>query len=270
LFQSGDIDRAYNYMSCALEDALFCNARLRTHEVSLMMPIIDKAYQHQTRTKQKILTISTIVVSVLSLFFLIAIWRVYRQMKKLALARKELAQVNDHLSNLNNLLLENNNSLTEANLIKEEYIVKYMDQCSLYIDKMDEYRRNLQKIAITGRMEDLILKIKSKDFIDDELAEFYLNFDKTFIQLFPDFVDKLNKLLIPNEQIQPKPGQILNLELRIYALIRLGINDSVKIASFLRCSTNTIYNYRTRNRNNAIGDRDSFEENVMQIGVLSR
>jgi len=270
LFQQGDIDRAYNYMSCALEDALFCNARLRTHEISLMMPIIDKAYQHQTRTKQQILTISTIVVSVLSLFLLIAIWRVYRQMKKLAMARKELAQVNDHLSDLNERLLENNDSLTEANVIKEEYIVKYMDQCSLYIDKMDEYRRNLQKIVNSGKMEDLLLRIKSKTFIEDEVAEFYLNFDKTFVQLFPDFIEKLNKLLIPSEQIHPKAGQILNLELRIYALIRLGINDSVKIAAFLRCSANTIYNYRTRNRNNAVVHRDSFEEQVMQIGVMPR
>lgn len=270
LFQQGDIDRAYNYMSCALEDALFCNARLRTHEISLLMPIIDKAYQHQTRTKQQILTISTIVVSVLSLFLLIAIWRVYRQMKKLAMARKELAQVNDHLSDLNERLLENNDSLTEANVIKEEYIVKYMDQCSLYIDKMDEYRRNLQKIVNSGKMEDLLLRIKSKTFIEDEVAEFYLNFDKTFVQLFPDFIEKLNKLLIPSEQIHPKAGQILNLELRIYALIRLGINDSVKIAAFLRCSANTIYNYRTRNRNNAVVHRDSFEEQVMQIGVMPR
>ena len=270
LFQQGDIDRAYNYMSCALEDALFCNARLRTHEISLMMPIIDKAYQHQTRTKQQILTISTIVVSVLSLFLLIAIWRVYRQMKKLAMARKELAQVNDHLSDLNERLLENNDSLTEANVIKEEYIVKYMDQCSLYIDKMDEYRRNLQKMVNSGKMEDLLLRIKSKTFIEDEVAEFYLNFDKTFVQLFPDFIEKLNKLLIPSEQIHPKAGQILNLELRIYALIRLGINDSVKIAAFLRCSANTIYNYRTRNRNNAVVHRDSFEEQVMQIGVMPR
>ena len=270
LFQQGDIDRAYNYMSCALEDALFCNARLRTHEISLMMPIIDKAYQHQTRTKQQILTISTIVVSVLSLFLLIAIWRVYRQMKKLAMARKELAQVNDHLSDLNERLLENNDSLTEANVIKEEYIVKYMDQCSLYIDKMDEYRRNLQKMVNSGKMEDLLLRIKSKTFIEDEVAEFYLNFDKTFVQLFPNFIEKLNKLLIPSEQIHPKAGQILNLELRIYALIRLGINDSVKIAAFLRCSANTIYNYRTRNRNNAVVHRDSFEEQVMQIGVMPR
>jgi len=270
LFQQGDIDRAYNYMSCALEDALFCNARLRTHEISLMMPIIDKAYQHQTRTMQQILTISTIVVSLLSLFLLIAIWRVYRQMKKLAMARKELAQVNDHLSDLNERLLENNDSLTEANVIKEEYIVKYMDQCSLYIDKMDEYRRNLQKMVNSGKMEDLLLRIKSKTFIEDEVAEFYLNFDKTFIQLFPDFIEKLNKLLIPSEQIHPKAGQILNLELRIYALIRLGINDSVKIAAFLRCSANTIYNYRTRNRNNAVVHRDSFEEQVMQIGVMPR
>jgi hypothetical protein len=148
--------------------------------------------------------------------------------------------------------LENNDSLTEANVIKEEYIVKYMDQCSLYIDKMDEYRRNLQKMVNSGKMEDLLLRIKSKTFIEDEVAEFYLNFDKTFVQLFPDFIEKLNKLLIPS------------------ALIRLGINDSVKIAAFLRCSANTIYNYRTRNRNNAVVHRDSFEEQVMQIGVMPR
>ena len=270
LFQQGDIDRAYNYMRCALEDALFCNARLRTHEISLMMPIIDKAYQHQTRTKQQILTTSTAIVSILSLFLLLAIGRVYRQMKKLTLARQELVQVNKHLSDLNDKLLNNNNLLAETNVIKEEYIIKYIDQCSLYIDKMDEYRRNLQKIAVNGKIEELITKLKSKDFIDDELSEFYLNFDTTFIQLFPNFVENLNDLLIPAERINLKQGQILNLELRLYALIRLGINDSVKIASFLRCSNHTIYNYRTRNRNNAIGNRDSFEEQVMQIGVISR
>ena len=270
LYESGDIDRAQKYMKCSLEDALFCNARLRTFEISNLMPFIDNAYQHVTKTRQRLLTIFVIVVSALLVFLLLAIVRVYRQMKKLTLARKELSQVNDKLSELNDMLLKNNNSLTEANIIKEEYIVKYMDQCSLYIDKMDEYRRNLHKTATTGKLEDLILKVKSKDFIEDVIHEFYQNFDRTFVQLFPGFVEELNLLLMPEERIHLKPGQLLNLELRIYALIRLGINDSVKIAAFLRCSTNTIYNYRTRNRNNALGDRDSFEDNVTQIGAISR
>ena len=270
LYESGDIDRAQKYMKCSLEDALFCNARLRTFEISNLMPFIDNAYQHVTKTRQRLLTIFVIVVSALLVFLLLAIGRVYRQMKKLTLARKELSLVNDKLSELNDMLLKNNNSLTEANIIKEEYIVKYMDQCSLYIDKMDEYRRNLHKTATTGKLEDLILKVKSKDFIEDVIHEFYQNFDRTFVQLFPGFVEELNLLLMPEERIHLKPGQLLNLELRIYALIRLGINDSVKIAAFLRCSTNTIYNYRTRNRNNALGDRDSFEDNVTQIGAISR
>ena len=270
LYESGDIDRAQKYMKCSLEDALFCNARLRTFEISNLMPFIDNAYQHVTKTRQRLLTIFVIVVSALLVFLLLAIVRVYRQMKKLTLARKELSLVNDKLSELNDMLLKNNNSLTEANIIKEEYIVKYMDQCSLYIDKMDEYRRNLHKTATTGKLEDLILKVKSKDFIEDVIHEFYQNFDRTFVQLFPGFVEELNLLLMPEERIHLKPGQLLNLELRIYALIRLGINDSVKIAAFLRCSTNTIYNYRTRNRNNALGDRDSFEDNVTQIGAISR
>jgi len=270
LYESGDIDRAQKYMKCSLEDALFCNARLRTFEVSNLMPYIDNAYQNVTKTRQRLLTIFVIVVSALLVFLLLAIGRVYRQMKKLTLARKELSLVNDKLSELNDKLLTNNNSLTEANIIKEEYIVKYMDQCSLYIDKMDDYRRNLHKTATTGKLEDLILKVKSKDFIEDVLHEFYQNFDRTFVQLFPSFVEELNQLLVPEERIHLKPGQFLNLELRIYALIRLGINDSIKIAAFLRCSTNTIYNYRTRNRNNALGNRDSFEENITQIGAISR
>jgi hypothetical protein len=123
---------------------------------------------------------------------------------------------------------------------------------------------------MTSKLEELVLKIKSKDFIDDVLIEFYQNFDNTFLHLFPNFVEELNDLLIPEERFHIKPGQFFNLELRIYALIRLGITDSVKIAAFLRCSTNTIYNYRTRNRNKALGSRDTFEDKVKLIGTLSK
>lgn len=270
LYESGDIERAYNYMSCSLEDAMFCNARLRTIEISQMLPLISYTYQHQAKAKQKILFGSVLIISILLVFLLIAIWRVIRQMNKLANARKELSDANLQLNELNHELTDKNNTLTEANVIKEEYIAKYMDQCSLYIDKMDEYRKNLHKIATTARHEELIFKIKSKDFIDDVLLEFYQNFDKTFIQLFPHFVEELNELIISEERIHLKPGQILNLELRIYALIRLGINDSIKIAAFLRCSTNTIYNYRTRNRNNSLGERETFEEKIMKIGSITK
>lgn len=269
LYEKGEIERAYKYIFQSMNDALFCNARLRTYEISKMLPIINEAYQHQEKSKQKLIRFTLTSISVLTLFLIFFIWRVYRQMKKLAIARKELSDVNEQLNLLNKELTNINQTLNEANLIKEEYIAKYMDQCSLYIDKMDDYRRNLQKTALTGKLEELTFKIKSKDFIEDVLLDFYQNFDKTFLQLFPNFVNEVNKLIVEEERIHLKPGQLLNTEFRMYALIRLGINDSIKIAGFLRCSPNTIYNYRTRNRNNAIGDRDSLEAKIIEIGTVN-
>lgn len=277
LYEDGDINRAYNYIKHSLEDALFCNARLRTIEISQMLPIIDKAYQLQTEAHQRDLIISLVSISILSLFLIIAILFVYRQMKKLALTRKHLSIANEQLSTLNKeLSLTNqqlkatNNTLGEANIIKEEYIGRYMDQCSVYIDKLDEYRRLLNKTAVAGKIEELLLKIKSKQFIEDELKEFYDNFDSTFLQLFPTFVEEFKALLSDHEDVTLKSGQLLNTELRIFALIRLGITDSVKISHFLRYSLSTIYNYRTKLRNKAIGERGEFEENVMRIGTNTK
>ena len=263
-------------MKRSLDDALFCNARLRTYEISKMMPIIDKAYQHQTESRQSLMMKTIIIVSVLSILLMIAIFFVYRQMKKVAIARQSLSSANKQLNDLNNELSkinseikDTNRTLSESNLIKEEYIGRYMDQCSEYIDKLDNYRRSLNKTATSGKIEDLFQAIKSKQIIEDELKEFYTNFDITFLQLFPNFVEEFKKLLVDDEYLQLKQGQLLNTELRIYALIRLGISDSVKISHFLRCSLSTIYNYRTKIRNKAIGQRDEFEERVMLIGTTN-
>lgn len=274
LYEEGDIDRAYKYIKRSLEDALFCNARLRTYEISQMLPIIDQAYQHQSQARQRQLIISLISISLLSVFLLIAVLSVYRQMRKLSVARKDLSQankllndLNKELSETNKLLKHSNETLSEANLIKEEYIGRYMDQCSVYIDKLDDYRRLLNKTATAGKIDDLIQTIKSKQFIEDELKEFYTNFDSTFLQLFPTFVEEFSALLVDNEEIQLKSGELLNTELRIFALIRLGISDSVKISHFLRYSLSTIYNYRTKLRNKSAVPRDEFESYVMKIGM---
>jgi len=273
VYEEGDIDRAYNYLKCSLEDATLCNARLRTLEISQVFPIIDKAYQLKTERQQREMKISLICISLLSVFLLAAIFFVYKQMKKVAAARREvvdtntlLQELNEELHNSNSQLKEMNHTLSEANYIKEEYIGRYMDQCSTYLDKMDLYRRSLNKIAAAGRVEELYKAIKSSQFLDEELKEFYANFDVTFLQLFPNFVDEFNALL--TEPMQPKPGEQLNTELRIFALIRLGITDSTKIAQFLRYSVTTIYNYRTRVRNKALGEREEFEAKVMKIGKV--
>lgn len=270
LYQEGDIERAYSYVKICMEDAAACNARLRKLEILEIFPIINDAYQQKTEKQQEQMKWA---ISLLSLFLLLAIFYVYKQMKKVAAARREVIDANKRLKELNDelhlsnaQLKEANHSIAENSYLKEEYIGRYMDQCSVYLEKMDNYRRSLGKIAATGNVEELYKNIKSSKFIEGELKEFYTNFDNTFLQLFPTFVEDFNALLADDEQISLKAGERMNTELRIFALIRLGITDSVKIAQFLRYSVTTIYNYRTKVRNKAAGDRDLLEQEVMTIG----
>lgn len=273
LYQEGDIERAYSYVKICMEDAAACNARLRKLEILEIFPIINDAYQQKTEKQQEQMKWALVSISLLSLFLLLAIFYVYKQMKKVAAARREVIDANKRLKELNDelhlsnaQLKEANHSIAENSYLKEEYIGRYMDQCSVYLEKMDNYRRSLGKIAATGNVEKLYKNIKSSKFIEGELKEFYTNFDNTFLQLFPTFVEDFNALLADDEQISLKAGERMNTELRIFALIRLGITDSVKIAQFLRYSVTTIYNYRTKVRNKAAGDRDLLEQEVMTIG----
>lgn len=208
-------------------------------------------------------------------FLVLAVIYVRRQMKRTEQARREVEEANNRLKELNeelhcsnNMLKEANRSIAENSRLKEAYIGRYMDQCSLYIEKIDEYRRQLGKLAAAGNVQDLYKSLKSSKFIDKELQDFYAGFDDTFLQLFPTFVDDFNALLMPEEHIIPKQGERMNTELRIFALIRLGITDSVKIAHFLRYSVTTIYNYRTRVRNKAAGSREELEKRVADIGKM--
>ena len=273
LYQEGDIERAYSYVKICMEDAAACNARLRKLEILEIFPIINDAYQQKTEKQQEQMKWALVSISLLSLFLLLAIFYVYKQMKKVAAARREVIDANKRLKELNDelhlsnaQLKEANHSIAENSYLKEEYIGRYMDQCSVYLEKMDNYRRSLGKIAATGNVEELYKNIKSSKFIEGELKEFYTNFDNTFLQLFPTFVEDFNALLADDEQISLKAGERMNTELRIFALIRLGITDSVKIAQFLRYSVTTIYNYRTKVRNKAAGDRDLLEQEVITIG----
>jgi len=268
LYEEGDIDRSYKYIKRSLEDALFCNSRIRTFSISKMLPIIDKSYQAKEKARQQLLMVLLISISILSLFLLMAIFVVNQQRNKLALARKGLTKANEELFAINNQLKGMNKNLLESNLIKEEYIGRYVDQSSIYINKMEDYRRLLNKKATAGKMDDLLRTIKSKQFIEDELKAFYDNFDSTFIQLFPTFVTEFADLLIEKDYLQLKPGQVLNTELRVYALLRLGIIDVAKMAGFLRTSASTIYNYRYKIKSKSNYSREEFEEKIMQIGSV--
>ncbi len=258
MYQLGDVDRAYKYLSCSMEDAVACNARLRFMEVTEFFPIIDKAYKLKEERERVISRAMLISVSLLSLFLLTAVFFLYRWMQKLSAMRHDLSLANEQLRSVNH-------ELEQTGKIKEVYIARYLDRCVNYLDKLETYRRSLAKLAMASRIEDLFKAIKSEQFIRDERKEFYNEFDKSFLKLFPHFIASFNELLVEEARVYPKSDELLTTELRIFALIRLGVVDSNRIAHFLGYSLATIYNYRSRMRNKAIGDKERFEENVMAL-----
>ena len=173
------------------------------------------------------------------------------------------------MHDLNRSLQDTNKALSEANLLKETYISQFLDLCSLYIGKLEKYQHALNKKAMEHKLDELYKMLKSNDMIENEVKELYAVFDHVFLRLYPNFVAEFNSLLLPGERFELKSNELLNTELRIYALIRLGITDSSKIAAFLRYSATTIYNYRTRVRNKSAVPREEFESRVRKIGNIS-
>jgi hypothetical protein len=281
LFEKGDIDNSYKCIKFSLNDAVFCNARFRAFEISKVFPIIDAAYQNKTNAQKNKLQKYLFTTSLLSLFLIIAVFYVSIQMKRYAKIRQKLYVTNTKLNELNTDLHESNVKLhelnkqhldvnlklQEANRIKEAYLGKFIDLCSTYIEKLNSYRRHLNRIAGSGKMNELIKSLKSSQFIEDELNEFYVNFDETFLKIYPTFINDFNALFPKEEQQKPKQNELLNTELRIYALIRLGITDSVKISVFLRYSITTIYTYRSKLKNKSFYP-ENLEKQVMKIGIV--
>jgi len=269
-YDRGNVDLAYQFIQAAINDAIFCNVRYRTVESSSFYPIINASFQEKERQQKAALRDYLILISILSVVLIIGIVYIYQQMKRLGKTRKALYQTNQQLSKLNEDLQQANHQLFESNHIKEEYIAHFFDICSAYIDKLESYRKSLHKKAMTNQLESLMKDLKSTDLVEKELEKLYESFDSIFLNLYPTFVKEFNSLLLPEEQILLKHHELLNTELRIFALVRLGITDSVKIASFLRYSLRTVYNYRTKVRNKARVSRDEFEEQVKAIGTFRK
>ena len=276
LFQEGNIDLAYKYIQSSIDDAIFCNARFRTYEISKIFPIIDAAYQAKSMKQKRELQLYLLLVSILLVLLIATVILVYRQMQKTAKIRGELVDANlklkelntdlqdsnIRLHELNNELISMNRELSETNVIKEIYLGKFIDLCSIYIEKIDNYRRSLNRIIKSGKIEELRTVLKSTNYVESELADFYKNFDQTFLRIYPTFIEEFNALFPKGGLQKLKFGELLNTELRIYALIRLGINQSAKIALFLRLSTPTVSSYRSKLKHISL----NLEENVMKIG----
>ncbi|TLX74631.1 transcriptional regulator [Labilibacter sediminis] len=275
LNKKGDIDRAHRFIKFSFDDASFFNSELRFKVISEIFPVINEAYELKSEKQKKKLRLLLVVISGLLLLLLIAIYFIHRQLNTLKQTQKELKIINDRLNDLNQSLADSNKKLNQANdqlfesnHVKEHYIGNFLSICSNYIDKMDQMNKMVNKKIANRKIEELFAETKSQKLIDKEVKEFYENFDDTFLHIFPNFVQELNALLLEEEQVQLKSEERLNTELRVFALIRLGIHDSSKIAKLLRYSVNTIYNYRVKIKNKAKGNRESFEQQVMEIDAV--
>lgn len=267
LYNQGDVDRAFSYIQYALNDANFYNARLRYTEISRALPIITSAYQQENIEHNKMLKSRLYIISFLFILMLIMISLIYKQMTALKHTRRNLKETNENLEKVNHSLNHLNNELSEANHVKEEYIGYFLDLCSEYIGNLEEYRKTVSNKIAAKRFDDLLRSTNASSDKANEIKELYINFDKAFLNIYPEFVYSINKLLKEDARFETKKGDLLNTELRIFALIRLGITDSAKIAAFLRCSVQTVYNYRSKIKRSSLDELKDIEEQIKKIGI---
>ena len=243
----------------ALDDAIFYNSRFKNTVIARIHPIIENTYLIRLEKQKQNLRFYIILVSLFVIALAITLYFTYKQTKIVSRAKKNLKDMNEELVVLNQ-------NLDEANLIKEKYVGYFMNQCAVYINRLDEYRKNVNRKIKTGQIDDLY-KSSSRPF-EKELEELYSNFDKAFLKLYPNFVEKFNSLLKQEERYKLEKDQ-LNTELRIFALIRLGITDVGQIAAFLHYSVQTIYNYKSKVKKLSVFEANLFEEKVKKLGSLS-
>ena len=256
--EDGDLERANAYLNYSLNDALEYNNRLRILEIGKKLPAIATAYQETVLAKNKQLHLYLVTIVIIVIILIIAIAIIIEQKRKIRNRNVTLSTFNDQLKVFNKQLQETNRS-------REQYVNLFLNLCAGYIDKYNRLQLTVTSKVKAGQYNELqkLLQANSRPS-EAELREVFFNFDTAFLRLYPDFIKNVNTLLQPDKAICPKSSELLNANLRILALIRMGITDSTKIATLLFYSQQTIFNRRTEMRNRAI-NRDSFEKEIMDI-----
>ena len=283
---NGDVDRAFQYMDYSLNKALDYPNRIRAFGIAKKLKDINTEYQKQIDRQQKRTTVFLVLMCIFAGILGVAvvgiIWQnkkvvkeqknvsdanlaLQQKVKELSVAEVKLQEMNQLLQDLNTSLKNKNQELREVNYVKEEYLGYVFQLCSNYIDKIEALKRDIYLKAIKKQYKAIENETYDLD-MREELKEFYHSFDTIFLTLYPNFVKDFNTLCKPDRQIVLKEGELLNMELRIYALVRLGITDSVKIADFHHCAAQTVYNYRLRARSRALYDKAEFLERVKSLG----
>jgi len=268
LFDEGDIDRAYRYINISVADANFYGTRLRNVQASQLIPRIIKGYQEKQEKNYRNMRNFIIALSVLALLLVVGIigtTLLYRRYRRLSESRK---RINDRLNSTVEELESTNEQLRERDKIKEQYLGRFLTFSSSLIDKNETQRKALNRLAMEDKLKELKTQLKNPNFDYENAAHFYLNFDSAFLNIYPNFIKEVNNLLAPDDPIETKDEQQLTRELRILALIRLGITDNKEIASILRASIATVYTYRSRLKARA-KSKDTFEDDIKRIQALA-
>ena len=266
LSDEGDISRAMRYIDFSWNSISKFSTHKRAWFIAPIMNDIHNGYQKKVTKAHSQLFILTLIIGLLAIFLFTALIYAIRKRRMAVIARAEVSQRNQQLSELNEQLSTLNSQLKDSNRLKDEYIREFLQMCSTYIDKMDNYRIRISRKLKANQLKDLMKMIDSEEMKNEERQELMDHFDAVFLHLFPTFIQDFNKLLKPEARVYPTKNNSMNTVLRIFALVRLGIDESSKIAEFLDYSANSIYNYRSRIKKEALGLRDDFEKQVKQIG----
>lgn len=260
LYQQGRVEEAYSYINHSMEDANFYGAKQRKSEVGAILPIIASARLNYIDSQRKTLlgySIGLTILAILTIFFAVSTFMQFRNLRK---KDKVIQDKNEHLT-------ESNSKLSEANKIKEEYLGYYFNINSDYIEKIEKFKRSVDQKLIQKKYDDIRF-VMSKIDLKKEREDLYQSFDKVFLKLFPDFVETFNSHFEDGDKIILEKEQLLNTELRIFALIRMGVSDSDKLAKILGYSVNTIYAYKNRVKSKSILPNDEFERRIMEIEAI--
>lgn len=257
IYKQGDYDRASQYVHQALADVSFYNSRLRKIEISEILPIIEQDRYDALRSERNWLMAAVGLAVLLLLAIVSSYFMVRRKNRKLSEAHKTIdCQLHQ--------LQKTNSQLTEANKIKNEYIGRSFYTNAEFIKKIEKLYLAIDRKIATHQYEDLRSTLK-QSALNTERESMYESFDQTFLKLFPQFVEKYNLLFEEKDRRMPANENSLTSEMRIFALIRLGINDSERIANFLDYSVHTVNTYKTRIKNRALCENDQFEHLIMEI-----
>lgn len=253
LFEEGEIERAFNYINCAFEDAAFSHANMRTAEIMQVMPLIDRAFHHQEseiRKRTKLFLIASGALIAVLLIFILFLVRLNREKRRMMAT----------IEGINRRLGEQNLALKESDSLKLQHIKSLMLAYSTYISRLKNYRKGIYRLLKTGQLEKALDEVKSNSAETSDITAFQETFDEAFLSIYPDFIDRLNEYL--EEPVRIREGKRLSPELRVAAMISLGMTTTDEISEMLHYSAQTVYNLRSTLKGMLKVDIKEFEKGI--------